>query len=290
MSSCCFLRLTGLSWSISSFYNMSFLLALSVSLKAISLCFQDPTSSTSLSIKWVFLHSILLHCYTSQSPFQFHSLLLLPLFQLYSCCETRRTLSEHSTCVNMCTAAYTLATVDIRAHHHAPCVHVYLSTSGLSLGGSPPLSSQPSLGDGCVSRELAPEEKLAHIKFCWANTIYQHVSPPPPYPPPHLVFYSRNTAAVCACMFVCMIVKKNLWEQISIFHTYKSFSKLLVNVIILQQPSHDCSTNLGCILLKHFNVTPHQPFSWPPALACGCFLVLLEPFGSCGVIKMCAGP
>lgn len=79
------------------------------------------------------------------------------------------------------------------------CVGVCLSTPGLSLGGSPPLSSPPTPRDGCVSREFASEEKhlqLVHIKFCWANTIHQHV-----FFSPFSVFIK---GAKLTCLHVCL--------------------------------------------------------------------------------------
>lgn len=77
-------------------------------------------------------HSLLMHSppiyFCIPRPFLFYFLpnsLLLLLFQAYSCCETRRTLSERCARVNLCTPVCVCAlTVDICAHHHAPCVRV----------------------------------------------------------------------------------------------------------------------------------------------------------------------
>lgn len=100
-------------------------------------------------------------------------------------------------CACLCVRLQLLISVCVTAL--CTCVSV-CEWVGESLGGSPPLSSQPSPRDGCVFRELAPEEKrlqLAHIKFCWANTTYQHA------PPPHTLFFLsllKEAHLVCALL------------------------------------------------------------------------------------------
>lgn len=99
-------------------------------------------------------------------------------------------------CACLCVRLQLLISVCVTAL--CTCVSV-CEWVGESLGGSPPLSSQPSPRDGCVFRELAPEEKrlqLAHIKFCWANTTYQHA---PPHT--HTLFslsFERSSFSLCA--------------------------------------------------------------------------------------------